>query len=119
MKSTPIRGSTEAVKGGSMKKHVRNWPDKKIQKNRKETGNKRCRSFVTRSSNPGRTENTGVFERHDRWEKKHPKESPRLQPELISRDHGAAFSIETCGKQEGSFTPTLSKPPQPSFALDP
>ncbi|EFO95276.1 hypothetical protein CRE_09313 [Caenorhabditis remanei] len=107
--SKPRKRSTEFVKNGSMKRHVRRWTDEKfvkIQRNREETGKERCKSSVTRSPNPGRKEKVGAFERHDRWEKKNPKENSRMQHELK-----VSFP-ETS-------TPSLPIPPQPSFAMYP
>ncbi|EFP03443.1 hypothetical protein CRE_09512 [Caenorhabditis remanei] len=123
--SKPRKGSTEVVKNGSMKRHVRRWPDEKfvkIQRNREETGKERCKSFVTRSPNPGRKENIGVFERHDRWEKKNPKENSRLQPELkvsFPETLGQHSQWNRGWNQQGSSTPSLPSPPQPSFAMYP
>ncbi|EFP01349.1 hypothetical protein CRE_29226 [Caenorhabditis remanei] len=123
--SKPRKISTEVVKNGSMKRHVRRWPDEKfekIQKNREETGNKRCKSFVTRSPNPGRKEKVGAFERHDRWEKKNPKENSRMQHELkvsFPETLGQHSQWNRGWKQQGSSTPSLPIPPQPSFAMYP
>ncbi|KAF1745898.1 hypothetical protein GCK72_022345 [Caenorhabditis remanei] len=123
--SKPRKGSTEVVKNGSMKRHVRRWPDEKfvkIQRNREETGKERFKSFVTRSPNPGRKEKVGAFERHDRWKKKNPKENSRLQPELkvsFPETLGQHAQWNRGWNQQGSSTPSLPIPPQASFAMYP